>query len=177
MADYYSIIAKAVGALDPNTGDARRRLYDRARGALLGEMRNIELALDQADILAARMSLEEAIGKVETEAQRVEQARQTPATPGGADPAAARRPETPAGGQGRGPLTRLWAHMFGRSGDRAERVEPRVDPGDAPGRYQGEPHPGKGRDTWMTELLARASREEGDDDEAVAPRREIRRGR
>jgi hypothetical protein len=174
MADYYSIIAKAVGALDPNTGDARRRLYDRARGALLGEMRNIELALDQADILAARMSLEEAIGKVETEAQRAEHARQAPATPGGAGPAAARRPETPAGGQGRGPLTRLWAHMFGRGGDRAE---PRVGPGGTPGHARGQSHPGKGRDTWMTELLARASREEDDDDQAMAPRREIRRSR
>ena len=31
MADYYSILAKAVNALDPNTGTARQRLYQRAR--------------------------------------------------------------------------------------------------------------------------------------------------
>ena len=37
MADYYSLIAKAVGALDLNTEKARRRLYERARTALRSE--------------------------------------------------------------------------------------------------------------------------------------------
>jgi hypothetical protein len=31
MADYHSILAKAVDALDPNTARARQRTYDRAR--------------------------------------------------------------------------------------------------------------------------------------------------
>jgi hypothetical protein len=206
MADYHSIIAKAVRALDPNTGDARRRLYDRARGALLGEMRSAELALDQADILAARMALEEAIGKVETEAQRSERAQQVNAAPPRASPldGVVVSPGPPAnhnGGQDRGLLTRLWGQVFGRvqvfgrthifgrvqvfgrtqvfgrAGDRIERVEPHIGAG-ASGHSPGEPHPGKGRDTWLTELLARASREEGeDDDQAIAPRREIRRSR
>jgi len=70
MADYYSIIAKAVGALDWNTGDARGRLYERARAALIAEMRGATPALNQSDILVARISLEEAIGKVEAEARR-----------------------------------------------------------------------------------------------------------
>jgi len=68
MADYYSIMAKAVCALDRNTGDARRRLYDRARTALLAEMRSVDLALDLSDIMAAQMRLEEAIGKIEADA-------------------------------------------------------------------------------------------------------------
>jgi hypothetical protein len=37
MGDYYTIMAKAVGALDPNTGDARLLLYERARAALVAE--------------------------------------------------------------------------------------------------------------------------------------------
>jgi hypothetical protein len=70
MADYYSIIAKAVGALDTNTGDERQRLYERARAALISKMRSADPALNQSDILVARISLEEAIGKVEAEARR-----------------------------------------------------------------------------------------------------------
>jgi hypothetical protein len=35
MADYYSILARAVSGLDSNTQTARRRLYDRARCALV----------------------------------------------------------------------------------------------------------------------------------------------
>jgi hypothetical protein len=67
MADYYSIMAMAVRALDRNTGEARRGLYDRARAALIAEMRGAELEL--LDILAAQMSLEEAIGKIEAAAE------------------------------------------------------------------------------------------------------------
>ena len=74
MADYYSIIAKAVGGLDPNTGAARRRLYDRARVALVAEMRSAGNALDESDILAAQASLEGAIRKIEADAEPDEDA-------------------------------------------------------------------------------------------------------
>jgi hypothetical protein len=40
MADYYSILAKAVNALDPNTGMARQQLYQRARSAMISELEN-----------------------------------------------------------------------------------------------------------------------------------------
>jgi G:T/U-mismatch repair DNA glycosylase len=157
MADYYSIIAKAVAALDPNTGEARRRLYERARGALNGETRHAELPLDKSDILAAQMSLEEAIARVEIEALRAEDSKEAAQR--------APRPVAPVAKDGRGPLIRLWAQMFG--GRPAERTEPRF----AEPRLAEVPVPpshSKGRDTWLTELLARASREEGED-EAIAP--------
>jgi hypothetical protein len=83
MADYYSIMANAVSALDWNTRDARRQLYERARAALITQMRGTTPALDQSDILAARISLEEAIGRVEAEARRgchANQPADTPAT-------------------------------------------------------------------------------------------------
>jgi hypothetical protein len=67
MADYYSVMALAVRALDRNTGEARRRLYECARAALIAEMRGAGLEL--LDILAAQMSLEEAIGKIEAAAE------------------------------------------------------------------------------------------------------------
>jgi hypothetical protein len=81
MADYYSIIVNAVSALDRNTRDARRQLYERARAALITRMRGTTPALDQSDILAARISLEEAIGRVEAEARRDCHANQPTDTP------------------------------------------------------------------------------------------------
>jgi hypothetical protein len=70
MGDYYTIMAKAVGSLDRNGSDARSRLYERARAALLIELRDAYPALDMSDIMAAQMLLELAIGEVEADAQR-----------------------------------------------------------------------------------------------------------
>jgi hypothetical protein len=70
MADYYPLIAKAVSGLDKSTGEARRALYDRARTALLAQLRGVEPALSEPDITRERLALEEAIRRVETEAVR-----------------------------------------------------------------------------------------------------------
>jgi len=85
-------MAKAVGALEPNTGDARRRLYERARTALVTELRSA----DPSDIMAAQMLLELAIGEVEADAERDQRARQTMDAPSTAWPPApkpSREPE------------------------------------------------------------------------------------
>jgi hypothetical protein len=70
-------MANAVDALDPNTGDARSRLYERARTAPLTEMRSAYPAQHASDIMAAQMFLELAIGEVEADAQRDLHSRQT----------------------------------------------------------------------------------------------------
>src|SRR5258706_5876186 len=70
MADYYPLIAKAVTGLEKSTGEARRALYDRARSALLAQLRGVSPALNEPDITRERLSLEEAIRKVEAEAAR-----------------------------------------------------------------------------------------------------------
>jgi hypothetical protein len=93
MGDYYTIMAKAVGALHPNTGGARQRLYERARIALLTELRSA----DPSDIMAAQMLLELAIGEVEADVQRDQHARQTmdaPSTAWPPDTEPGREPET-----------------------------------------------------------------------------------
>jgi hypothetical protein len=64
--DYYTLMAEAIAALDPNSSDARRRLYERARAILLTELRSAA----PSDIMAAQMLLELAIGEVEADAQR-----------------------------------------------------------------------------------------------------------
>ena len=118
MADYYTIIAKAVAALDPNTGEARRRIYERARGALSGETRSAGLPLNKSDILSAQMSLEEAIARVEIEALRAEETRAAAQSVPG--------PVAPVAKNGRGSLSRLWAQMFGRQ-PRAILINVRIE--------------------------------------------------
>jgi hypothetical protein len=70
MTDYHPLIARAVDGLGKNTGDARRALYERARSALVAQLRGVEPALSESDITKERLALEEAIRKVEAEAAR-----------------------------------------------------------------------------------------------------------
>ena len=70
MTDYYPLIARAVEGLDRSTGEARRALYERARNALVAQLRSNQPALSEAEITKERLALEEAIRKVEAEAAR-----------------------------------------------------------------------------------------------------------
>jgi hypothetical protein len=87
MADYHPLIARAVAGLEKNTGENRRLLYERARTALVAQLRGVVPALDESEITRERLSLEEAIRKVEAEAAR--HARET------ARPNVIRRSEIP----------------------------------------------------------------------------------
>jgi hypothetical protein len=70
MADYYPLIARAVAGLEKNTGDARRALYERARAALVAQLRSVNPPLSENDVTRERLALEESIRKVEAEAAR-----------------------------------------------------------------------------------------------------------
>jgi hypothetical protein len=70
MTDYHPLIARAVDGLAKNTGEARRTLYERARAALVAQLRAVEPALSESDITKERLALEEAIRKVEAESAR-----------------------------------------------------------------------------------------------------------
>jgi hypothetical protein len=70
MADYHPLIARAVEGLGASSGEARRALYERARAALVGQLRGIDPPLSEADITRERLALEDAIRKVEAEAVR-----------------------------------------------------------------------------------------------------------
>jgi hypothetical protein len=92
MADYYPLIARAVAGLEKNTGDARRALYERARTALVAQLRSVNPPLSENDVTRERLALEESIRKVEAEA-----ARKTWVEPanGGATQTRIRAPEFP----------------------------------------------------------------------------------
>src|SRR5262249_2683476 len=87
MADYHPLIARAVAGLDKNTGENRRALYERARTALVAQLRGVVPALEESEITRERLALEEAIRKVEAESAR--HARET------ARPAFIKRSEAP----------------------------------------------------------------------------------
>src|SRR5947208_13397433 len=81
MADYYPLISRAVAGLEKNSGENRRALYERARAALLAQLRGLTPALNESDITRERLALEESIRKVEAESARkfTDTARQSPA--------------------------------------------------------------------------------------------------
>src|SRR6266700_1207744 len=69
MADYYTLIARAISGLDPSAaGESRRALYERARAALIAQLRSVQPPLSESEITRERLSLEEAVRKVESEA-------------------------------------------------------------------------------------------------------------
>lgn len=82
MADYYPLIARAIAGLDPNApGESRRALYERARAALIQQLRSVQPPLSESEITRERLSLEEAVRKVESEA--AQRARETGRPAGG----------------------------------------------------------------------------------------------
>jgi hypothetical protein len=121
MADYYPLIARAISGLDPGApGEARRALYERARTALIAQLRGVQPPLTETEITRERLALEEAVRKVESEAAqraRIEapkpdplartrpgdalrssvRARATPTDPNAANRATARTDRLPLG--------------------------------------------------------------------------------
>jgi hypothetical protein len=87
MADYYPLIARAIAGLDPSApGESRRALYERARAALIAQLRSVQPPLSESEITRERLSLEEAVRKVESEAaQRARDARAGGGTSRGGD--------------------------------------------------------------------------------------------
>src|ERR1700687_3329036 len=135
MADYYPLIARAIAGLDPSApGESRRALYERARAALIAQLRSVQPPLSESEITRERLSLEEAVRKVEVEgAQRARDAsRPTPPPkprPGaGAPPSAsqASRPRPPSQ-----PASRNERPPLGQE-DRQDQRPPRHPRGDAP---------------------------------------------
>jgi len=70
MADYYSLIKKAVARLDPSAQEGRQELYERARAAQLAQLRAISPPLSEAEISREQLALEEAVRGVEAEIAR-----------------------------------------------------------------------------------------------------------
>jgi hypothetical protein len=67
MADFYPVLARAVGALPANTAEARISIYARARAALVAQLRTIQPPLSEAQISAQAAALDDAAQRIEAE--------------------------------------------------------------------------------------------------------------
>ncbi len=68
MAEYYAVLSRAVATLEVNTPDTRRAVYDKARNALIAQLKAIVPPLPTSEISRQRLELEEAIRRAEREA-------------------------------------------------------------------------------------------------------------
>ncbi len=68
MADYKELLRRAISALPENNGAARRAVYEKARAALVAQLRAITPPLPAREITQHRLQLEDCIRQVEHEA-------------------------------------------------------------------------------------------------------------
>src|SRR5215831_11184551 len=84
--DYYSVLVRATSALDPNTKEARRAIYDRARVAIM------DAELPPSEMRDERTALEAAIDRIEMELRPTGQRPAPPRHSQGRPPTARGRP-------------------------------------------------------------------------------------
>jgi hypothetical protein len=149
-----------VSALDLNTEQARRRLYERARAALHSEMHSVYPPFRRCEIAAEEMSLEMAIEAVEAEAVRKQNAKLALAGSSfRANVSVNPGPPVRQNGRVRHSLATLWAGFRRRADDRAKGRDANPDHGtDSKGH------------TWLTELLDSASRGLDNEGQDFTPR-------
>jgi hypothetical protein len=95
MADYYPLLAKALAALPINsTQNSRQAIYDRARKALIGQLRSMRPPLPEEDIAREDAALDAAIARLENE--RSAAAAAAPPAAVAAAPASGGAPPKPA---------------------------------------------------------------------------------
>jgi len=68
MADYKQLLTKAIAALPENNGAQRREVYEKARKALVSQLRSVSPPLAAREITQHRLELEDCIRQVEQEA-------------------------------------------------------------------------------------------------------------
>jgi hypothetical protein len=67
MADYRTLIKRAIERGDSRTGEARRAVYEKARTALIKQLRGLDPPLGAVEIFRQHLALEDVIRKVEAE--------------------------------------------------------------------------------------------------------------
>jgi hypothetical protein len=90
MADYYSVLARAVVSLETGDSAAREELYERARSIIIAELRRQNPKISALTITREQAALEAAIAKLEAEllprARDKERERRPQSSPELADP-------------------------------------------------------------------------------------------
>ncbi len=81
MADYYPVLTRAISGLEPNTAEARRAVYERARQAIVKQLRSYDPPLTESEITKERLGLEEAVRRIESETRAAASAGRPPEAP------------------------------------------------------------------------------------------------
>jgi hypothetical protein len=89
MADYYPLLARALDALPDRTPALRKAVYDRARHALISQLRSLDPPLSEADIDLERRALDAAIERLEVDHGGLPAPANDAALAAGAEPVAA----------------------------------------------------------------------------------------
>jgi hypothetical protein len=76
MTNYYPLLASVVAALEPNTAEARRQLYDSARVGFPDYIGQLNPPLSDSGITRERTALEEVIRRLEAECLAASAAKQ-----------------------------------------------------------------------------------------------------
>jgi hypothetical protein len=69
MADYYSILARAVSRLATNKAQTRQELYEHARAILIAQLRRRDPQISALGIMGEQVAFETAILRVEAESR------------------------------------------------------------------------------------------------------------
>src|ERR1044071_4831747 len=89
MADYYPVLTRAIGALETSTAKPRRAVYERARQAIVKQLRSYDPPLSESEITKERLNLEEAVRRIEAENRAAQNANAAQAASGVANPESA----------------------------------------------------------------------------------------
>jgi hypothetical protein len=79
MRDYQPLLTRALAGLENNTRETRQAVYDRARQALLKQLRGVEPPLAEAEITRERLALEDAIKRIDRNYAQKEAVASAPA--------------------------------------------------------------------------------------------------
>ena len=80
MADYYPLLAKAVSALPSSDREQRTAIYERARKALVGQLKSITPPVEDSDIERESAALDAAIARLEEELAQAQSASPAPSS-------------------------------------------------------------------------------------------------
>ncbi|AWM88277.1 histidine kinase [Microvirga sp. 17 mud 1-3] len=153
MADYYPLIARAVEGLSDQTPEMRRAVYERARTALVAQLRSLDPPLSDADIQKESRSLDDAILRVEADFSAKDFDFDPASLADAQNEGGPHRPEPPAVV----PLSAPAA--FARDGDEPAEPESAASDAAARPRVETRPHPGmqggkRGRTIVLGTVLA-----------------------
>ena len=122
MAEYYPLLAKAIGSLPNATPEKRQVVYDRARKALIGQLRTLHPPVPDEDIERESIELDRAVERLEGELA----SRPMAVVDAGPSAVEARAVSAPISGPARSPLPA--GALVGSSGGELGPVERRPLP-------------------------------------------------